>query len=606
MCGFVGWINNKKNLLDKKEILISMNETLYKRGPDSTGYFFSEHSLLGHKRLAIIDIENGKQPMTYDDYTIIYNGELYNTEEIRNTLITEGYIFETTCDTEVLLKAYIHYKEKVLEKLEGIFSFAIIHNNELFLARDRLGVKPLFYSKIKNDFIFASEIKAILKSGLIKPIIDKKSIHELFALGPSHTPGCGVFKGINEVKPGYYLTFKNSKVKNYKYWDVKEEECIDSFEDTVKKVRELLEGAIKRQMISDVPFATLLSGGLDSSIISAVCATEMKKIGKRLTTYSIDYENNSKFFESNDFQVSEDKFYIKKMCQKFKTKHYYKVISQQELANTLKEAVIARDLPGMADIDSSLFWFSNIIKKQHTVVLSGECADEIFGGYPWFYKEELLNKKYFPWINNLKDRESLLNKKIIRKINLEKYAIKRYKQTITDVPKCKNKREQKFKNLFYINMKWFMTTLLERKDRMTMRASVEARVPFSDHKLIEYLWNIPWDYKFYEGREKGLLREAFKDLLPEEILYRKKNPYPKTHNPAYAQIVSDLLKKRLDNKNSSLYKIFNIDKINDLIESRGSNFKNPWFGQLMTGPQLLAYLYQFDIWAEEYNVIFKI
>lgn len=606
MCGFVGWVNNKKNIGDKKDIVVNMTETLYKRGPDSTGYYCLNNVLLGHKRLAIIDIEKGTQPMSWNDYTIVYKGELYNTNYIKEILINEGYEFNTSSDTEVLLKAYIHFKEKVLDVIEGIYAFAIYHNKEVFIARDRLGVKPLFYTRKDNNFIFASEIKAILKSNIIKPIINRNSLQELFALGPSKTPGSGIFKDIHELKPGYYLTYKKNSLKTYKYWDVKTVEFNDSFLECKDKIRTMLESAIKRQMVSDVPIATLLSGGLDSSIISAVCADEMAKDNNQLITYSIDYEDNKKYFKGNDFQVSEDNYFIELISKQYNTKHFYKVISQKELSNTLKEAMIARDMPGMADIDSSLYWFSKEIKKHHTVVLSGECADEIFGGYPWFYKEDLLNKKYFPWISNLKERNELLNKNIKNKLDLEKYVLKQYKKTIKEAPKVKNAIEQKYNNLFYINMKWFMTTLLDRKDRMTMRASLEARVPFSDHKLIEYLWNVPWEYKFYQQREKGLLREAFADLLPEEVLYRKKNPYPKTHHPAYAKMVSNLLKKRLENKDSVIYKIFDIDKVNELINSHGNNFKSPWFGQLMTGPQLIAYLYQFDLWAEEYNIILDI
>jgi asparagine synthase (glutamine-hydrolysing) len=606
MCGFVGWANHKKNLLNSKEKIIEMTETLSKRGPDSTGYYESSNVLLGHKRLAIIDTKNGKQPMTFGEYTIVYNGELYNAGELKNILIDNGFTFKTKCDTEILLKAYIHYREKVLDKLEGIFAFAVLNRDELFIARDRLGVKPLFYSKVKNDFIFASEIKAILKSDIVKPIINKRSICELLALGPSHTPGSGVFKDIYELKPGYYMTYKKGKIKKYKYWDVKEKDFTDTFEECTLKTRNLLEGAIERQLVSDVPIATLLSGGVDSSIITAICANKFAKEDKTLETYSIDYEDNSKYFKKNDFQVAEDKDFIEIMKKKFNTIHYYKVISQRELADTLKEAVIARDMPGMADIDSSLYWFSKEIKNKHTVVLSGECADEIFGGYPWFYKKELLSRKHFPWISSLSARQKLLSKKLNKKVNLDKYALKQYKRTIKEVPKTKDKQEQKYKNLFYLNIKWFMTTLLERKDRMTMRASIEARVPFSDHNLIEYLWNVPWKYKFHENREKGLLREAFKDIMPEEVLYRKKNPYPKTHNPIYANIVSDLLRDRISSDRCRLFEIFDEEEVLQLINSQGDNYKTPWFGQLMTGPQLIAYLYQFDIWMEEYDIILKI
>ncbi len=606
MCGLAGIVNNRRGINNQKMVIEEMVKTLSHRGPDSTGYYINDHILLGHKRLAIIDLEKGKQPMYYKNYTIIYNGELYNTDSIRNNLKKLGYTFDTNCDTEVLLKAYAQYKESVLDILEGIYAFAIYDGKKLFMARDRLGVKPLFYCKIKDNFIFASEIKAILKSNLVKPIIDKKSLQEIFALGPSKIPGSGVFKDIYELRPAHYLIYSNNRIKIKRYWNVTNKPFNDCFEDTVNNVRHLLDTAIKRQMVSDVNIATLLSGGLDSSIITAIVSKEMQKVDKKLVSYSIDYEDNNKYFVKNDFQVSEDTYFIKLMSDNFNINHQYKVIKQKELADTLKEAIIARDLPGMADIDSSLYWFSKEIKKNHTVILSGECADEIFGGYPWFYKEELLKRSGFPWISSLESRNELLNSKLKKKLKLEKFALKQYHKSLKEVPKIKDKVEQKHRNLFYLNMIWFMATLLDRKDRMTMYASVEARVPFADHKLIEYLWNVPWEYKFYQDKEKGLLRAAYKDLLPDEITNRKKNPYPKTHNPIYTDLVCNLLNKSLRNKNSILYKIFDIDKIRELIKNKGDNFKTPWFGQLMTGPQLIAYLYQFDIWAKEYNVILKI
>lgn len=602
MCGLVGWINNKKNLSHHKDTFLQMINTLKFRGPDDVGYNIKNHRMLGHRRLSIIDLKNGQQPMHYNHYTIIYNGELYNTDTLRNDLIQKGYTFDTTSDTEVLLKAYVYYKEKVVDHLEGIYAFAIDDGKTVYIARDRLGVKPLFYAKNKHDFIFASEIKAILKSKIIQPIITIQSLQELFALGPSVTPGSAVYQGIKELKPGHYLIYKKNKIKIKRYWNVKNEPFTDTFEECKRKIRNLVESAIKRQLVSDVEVATLLSGGLDSSIITGIASQNLGN----LTTYSIDYEDNNKYFKKNDFQVSEDKYFIEIMKKEFHTNHQYKIIHQQELANVLKEAVLARDLPGMADIDSSLYWFSKEIKKKHKVILSGECADEIFGGYPWFYKPELLKRKGFPWISNLEEREKLLHPKLRKKLHLSNYAYQQYKRTLKEVPKTKNKKEQKIKNLFYINMTWFMNTLLTRKDRMTMRAGVEARVPFADHHLVEYLWNVPFEYKFYKTQEKGLLREAFKDILPEEIISRKKNPYPKTHHPKYAKIVSNLLEERLENKDSILYKIFDINEIHKLIESRGSSYPNPWFGQLMTGPQLIAYLYQFDIWAEEYKIILKL
>lgn len=355
-------------------------------------------------------------------------------------------------------------------------------------------------------------------------------------------------------------------------------------------------------MVSDTPIATLLSGGLDSSIITGIIAERLKIDNKQLTTFSIDYEENDKYFKKNDYTVSTDEYYINLMSKKFNTNHKYKIIKQEEVAKFLKKSLYARDYPGMADIDSSLLWFSKEISKEYKVILSGECADEIFGGYPWFYKENK-NKNSFPWINNLNYRQNLLNKKINKKINLKKICKKEYRKTINELD-YKDKHN-KYKKLFYINMTHFMTTLLDRKDRMTMGATLEVRVPFANTKLIEYLWNLPFDYKYRNNIEKYLLRDAFKDLLPEDILYRKKNPYPKTHNPKYLKIVSNLLKERLKNKNSILYTIFNIEEINNLLNSK-EDYDIPWFGQLMTKPQLIAYLYQFDLWINEYKIIIKI
>ena len=602
MCGFTGWY--KKNITKKdKKTIKKMTNTLKYRGPDQKGYYIGKNILLGHRRLSIIDLKNGKQPMTYKGYTIVYNGELYNTNKIKEKL-KQKYKFETTSDTEVLLKGYIEYKEKILDMIEGIYAFAIYHDNKIFLARDRVGVKPLFYTLQNDNFLFASEIKALLKNKLVKPIIDKKSLQELLSLSPSRIPGSGVFKNIKELRPGHYMTYENNKIKIKRYWNIKELENKDDYEQATKKIEELLTESIKRQTISDVDIACLLSGGLDSSIITAVVSREYKKQNKQIDTYSIDYEGNDKYFQKTKFTVSRDNEFINLMSKTFNTKHHYKIITQKKLARYLKESVKARDLPGMADIDSSLLWFSKKIK--HKVILSGECADEIFGGYPWFYREEVMNREYFPWLDSIESRNKLLKKELQEKLKLKEFMKKQYDNILKEVPKTKNKKEEKYKKLFYLNMTYFMTTLLERKDRMTMRGSIEARVPFADTKLIEYLWNLPWEYKFHNNTEKGILRDAFKNLLPEEITNRKKNPYPKTHNPKYTKIVTKLLKKRLKNKNSILYKIFDEKELNNLIETEGKSFTSPWFGQLMTGPQLLAFLYQIDIWAKLYKIILDI
>ena len=390
---------------------------------------------------------------------------------------------------------------------------------------------------------------------------------------------------------------ENGETEIKRYWNVETKPNTDTFEEAKEKVKYLLTDSIKRQMVSDVPIATLLSGGLDSSLITAIVANNKENT---LTTYSIDYEGNDKYFKKTDFTVSLDEHYIEEMSKAFKTNHKYKTISQEDVVEYLKKSLYARDYPGMTDIEASLLWFSEEIAKDYKVILSGECADEFFGGYPWFYRKDLNDRELFPWINNLEYRQNLLNDNLKGEINLKKIVEEEYQNTINELPEAD--RDKKDKRLFYINMTHFMQCLLDRKDRMTMYATLEARVPFADTKLVEYLWNLPFDYKYNRDTEKYLLREAFRGEIPDEVLDRKKNPYPKTHNPKFKEEVSKLLKERLKNPNSKMHKIFNTDEINKLLDEEDQNDILPWYGQLMTKPQLIAYLYEFDVWLEEYQI----
>jgi asparagine synthase (glutamine-hydrolysing) len=611
MCGITGWIDYKKNLRNEQKTITKMTETISKRGPDDTNIWLDLHVALGHKRLVVVDPVGGKQPMTRNikehRYTICYNGELYNTEEIRKTLTLKGYSFRGHSDTEVLLTAYMEWKEDCVEYLNGIFAFAVWDESEekLFIARDRLGVKPLFFAETKTGLLFGSELKAILANPEVRREVDREGLSELFGLGPSRTPGSGVFKGIKELRPAHSLTFSKNGLKTWRYWNVKSERHQDNLEETTVKVRDLFTDAVKRQLVSDVPLCTFLSGGVDSSAITAIAANEYAATGKgNLHTYSVDYEGNDQFFKANEFQPNSDGAFIKKMSDSFQTVHHNCVISQQDLADYLEQAVYFRDLPGMADIDSSLLWFCGEIKKDFTVGLSGECADEIFGGYPWFRRAEDLKRSGFPWMRSVEARQGLLRKHWREKLNLEEYMMEKYNETIAEVPKLEgeNSEEARRRELFYLNMIWFMTTLLDRKDRMSMGASLEVRVPFADHRLVEYVWNIPWEMKMHENREKGILRKALEGLLPNEILYRKKSPYPKTHNPAYSKAVKNMLSSYLEDPNSALHEFFDRKQLLEMIDSDGSSFKAPWFGQLMTGPQLLAHIAQIHIWFKKYNV----
>lgn len=588
-----------------------MTETLALRGPDDTQYWVSGHAGFGHKRLSVVDLEGGRQPMSKVkdglSYTIVYNGELYNTEEIRKTLLQKGHHFRTTSDTEVLLTSYIEWKENCVDHLNGIFAFGVWdeEKEQLFMARDRMGVKPLFFSEGGGRFIFGSELKAILAHPDIKPAVDRSGLSEIFGLGPSRTPGNGLFKGIRELRGGHSLIFSKNGLKMWRYWELKSEKQKDSVEETAEKVRELFIDSVKRQLVADVPVSTFLSGGLDSSAITAVAANHFKEIGKgSLTTFSIDYEGNDKHFQSSLFQPTSDRPWIEKMAAEFQTEHHDEVISGDVLAALLKEAVDVRDQPGQADIDSSLLWFCRQIKKHTTVALSGECADEIFGGYPWFHNPEAAGES-FPWMRSLDSRIDLLHPEWQKKLDLKTYVQDRYEETIAETPRLDGESDQdaRRRELFYLNMQWFMTQLLDRKDRMSMGASLEVRVPYADHRLVEYVWNIPWDIKILEGREKGILRKALEGILPEDILYRKKSPYPRTFQPEYTRQAVKWMEDILQDPDARLFEFMKKEKVEAIVKSEGTEFKDPWYGQLMRGPQLIAHLCQIDYWLRKNDVI---
>ena len=609
MCGIAGWVNFSESLKSNSKIIKKMTDILERRGPDSEGIYESENVLLGHRRLIVVDPEGGEQPMIKiingNKYVLVYNGELYNTEELRKSLLEEGYFFDSYSDTEVLLMSYIAWGVNCIKKFNGIFAFAIYdeEKEQVFLARDQMGVKPLFYSINNKNIIFASEIKAILANPMVKAQIDREGITELFALGPAVVPGKAIYKNILEIAPANCLLINKENIKVWEYWKVTLQENKETVEEAAEHVRLLLFDAIKRQLVGDVPICTFLSGGLDSSAISAIAAEEFRNRGKILNTYSIDYKDNEKYFKSSLFQPTSDKYWAFRMAEFIKSNHKNVVLNHKDLVLALKESTLARDLPGMADVDSSLLLFCKEIRKNFVVSLSGECADEIFGGYPWYTNEEMLNAKTFPWSRAVGMRKSILNEKI-KKFNIEECAQYEYLKTLKEVPHFENedKKNYRMKEMFYLNLKWFMVNLLNRKDRCSMYNSLEVRVPFADIRIVEYAFNLPAEIKLLHGREKGILRKALEGVLPEDVVYRKKSPYPKTHNPIYTEMVCKEMNKILSDNNSPILEIIDKKVVKEIVDTEGKSYTTPWFGQLMTGPQLIAYLIQLNIWMKEYNV----
>jgi len=614
MCGITGWIDWTRDLTEEYDSLEKMTETLAPRGPDASGTWLTARCALGHRRLSVIDPENGAQPMVRtrgdETYVIVYNGELYNAAELKRELEARGHRFATTCDTEVLLVSYIEWGMEALERLNGIFAFAVWDSAEerLFAARDRLGVKPFFYSKRSGRFLFGSEPKAILAHPDMKAELGAEGLAEVLIVGPARTPGHGVYEGISELRPGQFLVVERSSVRVSTYWRLESLPHPDDAAETALRVRELLEDTVERQLVSDVPVCTLLSGGLDSSALTALAAGRCKAAGTgALVTYSVDYRDNDKHFRESVFQPNSDAPWIARMSGHLGTEHRNVTFDTPELADALDAAVLARDLPGMADIDSSLYLFCREIKKGATVAISGEAADEIFGGYPWFHREEALQAGTFPWALAAPMRTELLSPELAGWIRPLEYLASRYADAIAEVPRLpgESPEQRRMREMSYLNITRFMPTLLDRKDRMSMAVGLEVRVPFCDHRLVEYVWNIPWEIKTDGGREKGILRRALRGVLPDDVLGRKKSPYPKTHNPNYTEAVRTRLLDVLGDPQSPILQLINVSKVRALAESPDAVSELPWFGQLMSGPQLFAYLVQTDYWLRTYGVTIK-
>lgn len=603
MCAIAGILDLPVN----EQILDILLKTMRRRGPDGKGYYLSPGAALLHTRLSIVDPAGGAQPMILDHgrerYIISYNGELYNSDELRSQLLTLGHHFDSHSDTEVVLHAYAQWQEHALERMNGIFAFAILEENRgrVFLARDRIGVKPLFYMQHDRGFLFASEMKTILAYPGVEAKLDAEGAAQILLLGPGRMPGSGVFQHMHELEPGCMAYYEQGSLRVKRYWKLYDREHTESFEETAEIVSTLVKDAIARQMVADVPVGCFLSGGLDSSLICAVCGGIMEQQGKEFHTFSLDYEKNELYFQPGKFQPNSDTEYIRIMQDALDSYHHWTVLSPQILVDTIADATVARDLPGMADVDSSLLAFCAQIRPHVKVALSGECADEIFGGYPWYRDPKIRNTEGFPWAQTTKDRTAFLHPWLRQKIDPEEYVRAAYEQTVAecDILPGTAPLDRRMKKMVNLNFRWFMQTLLDRKDRMSMYQGLEVRVPFCDYRIAEYLYGVPWEFKDYKGKEKGLLRYAMRDLLPDVILNRQKSPYPKTHDPHYLELVRALLKEILNDPQAPVFQIIDRKALEGLLNQ---DFSWPWYGQLMTLPQTIVYMVQINYWLEHYCV----
>lgn len=609
MCGITGFCSfDRDNTAPAwRAVVEQMGTVLAHRGPDDEGAFVSPFCALAHRRLAVIDPENGHQPMTGGHCVLVYNGELYNTPALRQELEQRGHTFHTHTDTEVVLEGYLEYGTAVSSHLEGIYAFAVWdeRKEQLFCCRDRFGVKPFFYTLKEGAFVFGSEIKALFAYPGITPKADEDTWREILGVCPARTPGSGVFAGISELRPAHQLIFDKEGLRISRYWNVVSQEHTEDYPDTVHHLRELLTSAIRRQLVSDVPLCTLLSGGLDSSFITAVAALDYQERGlPPLETYSFDYTDNQKYFKASSFQPDADSPWVERMAQAFGTRHQVLTCTQETLVELLPDATEAKDFPGMADCDSSLLYFCREIHKKHIVSLSGECSDEIFGGYPWFHRPDMLGADTFPWCMDLSPRTSVLRPELVKRLSLEEAVRERYRSSLAETPYLDGEtgEEKRRREISWLNLIWFMTNLLDRKDRMSMFTGLEIRVPFCDHHVVEYVWNIPWNMKSRGGVRKQVLRDAAEGILPEDVRNRPKSPYPKTHNPLFERLAREKLLSILADREAPIHAVVNEEALRNGLLINAGDYGRPWFGQLMAGPQMIAYLIQVNEWMKRFNV----
>ncbi|WP_190814440.1 asparagine synthase (glutamine-hydrolyzing) [Saccharopolyspora pogona] len=548
MCGITGWVSFDQDLTNHASTLRAMTATMALRGPDAEGMWLRPRVGLGHRRLSVIDLDGGAQPMTSRETTedgtplvaLSYSGEVYNYQELRVELTKRGHSFHTRSDTEVVLRSYLEWGADAITRFNGMFAFALwdSRSEELLLVRDRLGVKPLFFHRLGDGVLFGSEPKAILAHPDVRAVVTLDGLRDV--LSYLRIPGRTPLRDVFEVRPGHFVRVRHSELTEHRYWKLESTEHGEDAETSVAYVRDLLEDIVRRQMIADVPLCTLLSGGLDSSALTALA---QRGQDERVRSYSVDFVGQEENFVAEEFREAPDAPFARELVKHVGTEHREIVLGNAQLvAPGVRDAVLrAWDLPyGFGDLDPSLYLLFKAVRAESTVALSGETADEVFGGYLWFHDPRATSADTFPW-HAVTERPvvvqstAFLDRDLVTALDLETYIADEYRTALAAVPTLPGETgsDARMRAASYLNITHFLPLMLDRKDRMSMAVGLEVRVPFCDHRLVEYVFNAPWSLKTYDGREKSLLRGATADLLPTSIVTRRKAPYPSTQDLGY-------------------------------------------------------------------------
>jgi asparagine synthase (glutamine-hydrolysing) len=618
MCGIAGWVDYERDATQDREIARRMTETMAKRGPDDEGLWISPRAALGHRRLSIIDLTGGRQPMIAAEdgapaAVLVYTGEAYNFHELRAELLALGHRFETRSDTEVVLRAYLQWGAAFPERLNGMFALALwdARRQELLLVRDRMGIKPLYYQPAPAGVIFGSEPKAILAHPLAHPVVDADGLREIISF--IKTPGHAVFRDMREVRPGHVVHVRREGITERRYWSLEARPHTDDLPTTIRTVRELLEDIVTRQLVSDVPLCTLLSGGLDSSAVTALAQRALSAAGAGpVRSFSVDFVGQSENFQADEYRATPDAPFVADVARHVASAHSDIVLSAAELADPAARAAVlgARDLPiSLGDMDASLYLLFQAIRRHSTVALSGESADEVFGGYLWFHDAASVAAETFPWIAFRWKRggarsffwPTLLDPGILQKLDVDGYVADRYRDALAEVPRLDGEtgHERRMREVCYLHLTRFLQVLLDRKDRMSMATGLEVRVPFCDHRLVQYVFNTPWSMKTFDGYEKSLLRAASTDLLPRSVLERRKSPYPATQDPAYEEALRGQLGELLARGDAPVLPLLDLDRARALAKGGGAGRSE--FDRAPMEQALLL-----DAWLTRYGVRLEI
>lgn len=580
MCGITGWVSFEQDVTQHRRTLDAMTETMACRGPDDSGTFVRTHAGLGHRRLAIIDLPGGTQPMSVGtpngDIGIVYSGEAYNFTELRDRLRSLGHQFRTDSDTEVVLHGYLEWGESVVDHLNGMYAFAIWDERaeKLVMIRDRMGIKPFYYYATRDGVLFGSEPKAILAHPSARKVVDTDGLRELFAM--TKAPGWSLWQGMHEVLPGTIVTVDRDGLRSRTYWKLDAAEHTDTRDETVDKVRELMTDIVERQLISDVPRCVLLSGGLDSSAVTGLAAQRLARDGEQLRTFAVDFLHQEQNFQPDEMRGTPDSPYVREVAEMVRSIHKDVVLDPSDLTDPAvrRAMVTARDIPaGLGDMDASLYLLFKAIRQQSTVALSGESADEIFGGYKWFHDEAVVGADTFPWLamqpNHLANSRHVLNPELHQRLQLDDYVADQYASACAEVEHLEGESalEHRMRTFCHLHLTRFVRTLLDRKDRASMAVGLEVRVPFCDHRLVEYVYNTPWSLKTFDGREKSLLRHATSHVLPKSVAQRVKSPYPSTQDPGYAAAIAHQTKEILAEPDNPVFGIVDRDWVHAAAET---------------------------------------